>query len=100
MHGAAYTVSADKGYSEFQFRLIDNQVFHKPSSGVSEFLGSSTIEKLLIKMILMTFPACNKTIDGEIKPVLSWGSAPYLEGCASTTVHQRCNIEESSVTCN
>ncbi|EME49020.1 hypothetical protein DOTSEDRAFT_119161 [Dothistroma septosporum NZE10] len=82
MHGIAYSVTADKDYSEFQFRVIDGQVFHKPSSGASEFL------------------VCNKNINGEVKPVLSWGSTPYAEGCSSSSVLQRCNIEGSGASCH
>lgn len=42
MHGIAYSVAADAGYSEYQFRVVDGQVFHKMSSGASVFLGIVT----------------------------------------------------------
>ncbi|KAK4635164.1 hypothetical protein CLAFUW4_01900 [Fulvia fulva] len=82
MHGIAYSVAADKDSADFKFQVVDNEVFYQPSSGASVFLG------------------CDRDLDGETRSILSWGSAPFPQGCWPTSVHQRCNIEGSSVKCN
>lgn len=106
LRGADSPVTAEYSHwqEEWHIHKDDDRISHEASAGNNLMLGKAVrcFGKGPAESTL-TFPACQRPVNGVEMFVLAWGSAEsdgsLPGGCYATGLYRKCNVAGSTATC-